>query len=134
MTALERRDKAFGDLVDEAVQIGKGNYKHTLRARIRDAVENPKHPNHWPAVVREADALLEEYEHKRVSRIGNAKGEELQIGANARISAEQLAALPDEVLERLLEAKAIERALERGETIPLRAIEGGRVDGVNEHA
>ena len=128
-TALERRDQAFGSLAVEAQMIGGQTHRHVLRGIIRDAATNPRHPNHWAAVTKEADALLPEYEHKRTTLIGNAPGEELAIGANARISAEDLAKLPDEIVERLLELKQLERALERGEVPILRAIEGGGING-----
>lgn len=124
-TALEGRDRAFRDLVAEATEIGGTNYRHAIRGTIRDAASNPRHPNHWRAVERQADALLPEYEYKRTTRIGNAPGEELAIGVNARIPADVLEALDEATLNELIRAKEIERALERGEPIPLRAIEGG---------
>lgn len=127
---LQMRDGAFNDLVIEATERGRPEYHNQLRRTLDGISQNPRHPQQLRAVIVLAEAHLPEFEHKRVSRIGNAPGEELAIGANAHISADDLAKLPDEIVERLYELKRLERALQRGEVPTLRAIEGG---GINEH-
>lgn len=125
MRSLQRRDEAFDMLVQDAEAKGKPEYQQWIRRTLDGIAGNTRHPQQLRAAIVLAEAHLPEFEHKRTTRIGNAPGEELAIGANARISAETLANLPQEMLEKLLEAKRIERMLERGEIPPLRAIEGG---------
>lgn len=126
MRSLQRRDAAFDALVQKAEEIGKPEYQQWIRRTLNGIAANPRHPQQTRAVLVLAEAHLPEFEHKRTTRIGNAPNEELSIGVNARITAEQLANLPQEQLELLLAAKELERALERGEMPPLRAIEGGQ--------
>lgn len=125
---LEMRDRDFDDLVKEATERGKPQYHHHLRKTLDGIADNPRHPQQLRAAIVLAEAHLPEFEHKRVSRIGNAPGEALEIGANARITPEMLAALPDDILEELIRLKGLERAIAEGKP-PLRAIEGGGITG-----
>lgn len=122
-SGLQRRDRAFDDLVREATEMGRPEYHHQLRRTLDGIAGNPRHPGQLRAAIVLAEAHLPEFEHKRTTRIGNAPGEALEIGANARISAEDLAKLPAHVLEQLYELKQLERDVAAG--VPLRAIQGG---------
>lgn len=123
-SSLQRRDRAFDDLVREAVELGRPEYHHQLRRTLDGIATNPRHPGQLRAAITLAEAHLPEFEHKRTTRIGNAPGEVLELGANARITPEALAALSDEELARLQELKEMEKRLAAG--APLRAIEGGQ--------
>lgn len=117
-------DPDFYDAFEKAEEAGRGAYRDKLRSEIRDRAFDREDSASAGFLKMEAEALLEEYEHRRVRHTRLGQDSPFQIQAVLpTVSQEVLDAMPIEELEELIgKLRALQSASEPAQ---LRAIEGG---------
>lgn len=118
-------DPEFYDAFEEAEMTGRENYRDKLRSEIRERAFDRTDSASAGFLKMEAEALLEEYEHRRVRQTRLGQDSPFQIQAILpTVSQEVLDAMPIEELEGLIgKLRELQAASEPAQ---LRAIEGGK--------
>lgn len=116
-------DPDFADAFEEAVREGRDSYRDKLRTEVRERAFDREDPASIRLLQMEAEALLEEYEHRRTRQTKVSQDGPFQIQAVLpTVSQEVLDAMPIEELEELIGKL---RKLQDDSSPNLRAIEGG---------
>lgn len=116
-------EEGFNERFRSALELGKEAYKDKLRQEVRERAFDRDDPASASFLKMEAEALLEEYEHRRKKQLTVGQDSPFQIQAVLpMVSQEVLDAMPVEELEELIQK--LRRLAGQEEPPPLQLVQG----------